>query len=629
MTERHTASAQTLVGEDLQTAIPTDTTLPKAFSLRFSTRGIALALNVIVLLQLTFYSTDVVGLAPGLVGVLFLAAKLFDGFTDLVAGVIIDRTNTRWGKARPYELFIIPLWLLTVAIFSTPAMSTFWQATYIFVLYALINSVCATFLNASEAVYLKRSVRGEVQHAKVLSRQGVLIIFMAAIGSIMLPQLMASWGTQPGGWTMIALVYGIPFMIIGLIRFFTVKELPEDDTDRVTEERLGLGATVRALFQNKFVFIFTAMVLLANIVIAASAIVGTYYFTYILGNVGLMSLVSAAGILVPVVYLLFPLAVRTIGAMNFARIGLVLAIVGYLMVFLAPRSLPMVVIGQVLGSFTTVITMLVAFFMIQAMTYGEWKTGKRIDAVTNSLSSFASKVGSGLASALVGFAMAAVGYDGTLGQQSAAAESAIIQLYSLMPLLVSVAMLGLSFFYTLEKHIPAIQRDLAAGVHASSSTLTVGAPCPFPHPSSRTSPAMTSTMFHTGWTFRRTPESMDTPVVVPHDAMIGEQRSAHAGAVGRSLFQGLQGDTRVLVDGREVTAGDGSDRFRDEWRRDADAMIAKDRAGPRSSRTPSATRSRSRPRPGRFVRHRHRFAHGWPRCPRPLIITPLPPDRQG
>lgn len=459
--------------QSTQTALVSDSKLPPFFSLRFATRGFALALNVVVLLQLTFYATDALGLPAALVGGLFLAAKLFDGVTDLLAGFFIDRTNTRWGKARPYELFLIPLWLLTIAIFSTPEMDTFWQATYLFVLFTLINSVCATFLNASEAVYLKRSIKGEVKYAKVLSRQGVFIILIAAIGSILLPQLMATWGTQPGGWTMIAAVYGIPLMLIGLIRFFTIKELPEDETDHRTEERLSVSDTVRALFENRYIFLLSLIVLLANIVISSNAVVGAYFFKYILGDLGLLSLVSLAGIVVPLAYLLFPLAVRTIGALNFVRIGFGVAIIGYALVLIAPNSLPMVVFGQLLGSFTTVITMLVGYFMIQAMSYGEWKSGKRIDAVTNSVAGFAGKVGQGVAAAGVGLFMGAVGYNGLADVQSPAAESAIIGLYSLMPLIVTAVMLGLTYLYKVDRHMGEIQADLAVGVHSDTSTIKI------------------------------------------------------------------------------------------------------------------------------------------------------------
>jgi len=449
-----------------------DTKLPPAFSLRFSTRGIALAVDVVVLMQLTFYATDVVGLPAALVGGLFLAAKIFDGFTDLVVGFLIDRTKSRWGKARPYELFIIPAWILTIAIFSTPDMEQGWQAAYLFITYTIIFSVCHTFLNGSEGVYLKRSLRGEVQYAKVLSRQGVFIILVSAIGSITLPQLMGTWGTEPGGWTKIALVYGIPMMVIGLVRFFTVKELPQvGEEDGAPVDRVPVKIAVRALFRNKFVFILAGLVLVANIVYNMNAIVGAYYFTYILGDIGLLSLVSMAGIILPLLYLLFPLAVRTIGAVNFLRIGLGLAILGYGLVALFPTNLIAVTVGQLFGSLVTIVTMLVGFFVIQTMAYGEWKSGHRIDAVTNSVTSFMSKVGSGIASGGVGLLMGAVGYNGALAAQTAEVDSTIVSLYSLVPLGFTAIMLGLSFLYKLDRHTGKIAQDLAAGIHADTSDL--------------------------------------------------------------------------------------------------------------------------------------------------------------
>ncbi|BDZ64682.1 MFS transporter [Agromyces mangrovi Wang et al. 2018] len=448
-----------------------DGALPRAFSLRFSTRGISLAVDVIVMMQLTFYATDIVGLPAALVGGIFLAAKLFDGFTDLFVGFVIDRTKSRWGKARPYELFIIPAWLLTVAIFSTPDMDTFWQAAYLFVMYALIQSVCHTVLNGSEGVYLKRSLKGEVRYAKVLARQGVFIILVAGVASVILPMLMATWGTEPGGWTRIALVYAVPMMILGLVRFFTVKELPEDEVDAATEQRVSVKDALKALVRNKYIFIIAAMVLLSNIIANMNTIVGAYFFKYVLGDLALLSIVALAGLIMPVIYLLFPLAVRTIGAVNFLRVGLALAMVGFALVAFFPTSLVAVAAGQLLGSFTSIVTLLVGFFVIQAMRYGEWKTGRRIDAVTNSVTSFTSKIGSGLASAGVGLMMGIVGYNGLAASQTAEAEGMIVGLYSWVPFVLTAGMLAISFTYKLDRHTGAIETDLAAGIHADTSEL--------------------------------------------------------------------------------------------------------------------------------------------------------------
>jgi glycoside/pentoside/hexuronide:cation symporter, GPH family len=458
---------------DPQTALATDTKLPRFFSTRYATRGIAMGVNIVVLAQLTFYATDIVGLPAALVGGLFLAAKIIDAIADLPIGFLIDRTKTRWGKARPYELFVIPMWLLTVAAFSVPDMSQFWQATYIFVMFVLITSVCQTFLMTSEAVYLKRSLRGEVKYAKVISRQGVIIIFFSAAAAVLLPQLMATWGTEPGGYTKITLLYAIPLTIIGLVRFFTIKELPEDETDHVTEERLGVRATFRALLANRYVLIMAAILMLSSIVSAIGAATGTYFFKYILGDLGLASFAGIGTAVIPLVLLLFPVAVRTIGAMNFARVGLVLAMAGYGMVAIAPTNVPVVLLGVTLQIFTAVLVTLASFFLIQTMTYGEWKTGQRIDAVTNSLQGFASQFGQGIAIAVVGVVIGAAGYNGLAEVQSPAVKSTIIVLYSLVPLVLSGIMLGLTYLYKLDKQIPAIQADLAAGVNADTSSIKI------------------------------------------------------------------------------------------------------------------------------------------------------------
>jgi GPH family glycoside/pentoside/hexuronide:cation symporter len=163
--------------------------------------------------------------------------------------------------------------------------------------------------------------------------------------------------------------------------------------------------------------------------------------------------------------------VRKIGAMNFVRIGLVVAAIGYGLAALFPRSLGLVVAGQVLGSLTTIVTMLVGYFAIQCMAYGEWRTGVRSDAVTTTVVSLSSQVGQGVASGLIGLVMGAAGFNGMAATQTPQAESGIIGLYSLMPLVLSLIMLALTFLYRLDAKSDAVKADLAAGIHADTSDL--------------------------------------------------------------------------------------------------------------------------------------------------------------
>lgn len=72
--------------------------------LLWNSSSCSVALSTLMLGYVTFYCTDVLQLAPALVGTLFMVSKIFDSFTDIVAGFIVDRTQTRWGKGRPYEI---------------------------------------------------------------------------------------------------------------------------------------------------------------------------------------------------------------------------------------------------------------------------------------------------------------------------------------------------------------------------------------------------------------------------------------------------------------------------------------------------------------------------------------------
>lgn len=88
--------------------------------LLWNSSSCSVALSALMLGYVTFYCTDVLQLAPALVGTLFMVSKIFDSFTDVVAGFIVDRTQTRWGKGRPYEIFMLFLWLSTWLLFSCP-----------------------------------------------------------------------------------------------------------------------------------------------------------------------------------------------------------------------------------------------------------------------------------------------------------------------------------------------------------------------------------------------------------------------------------------------------------------------------------------------------------------------------
>lgn len=430
--------------------------MPLWYTPAWASRSISVAISVILMMQVTYYSTEVLGLGSGVVGVILLVSKLFDGITDLLVGFAIDRTDTKLGKARPYELFIIPLWILIILLFSTPNFGETGKIIYVFIMYTLIFSVCSTFLMASETVYLGRAVQDGTTRGKLLSISGVLTMLFSAAVSIMLPSLMATLGTQPGGWTKISLILGIPMMLMGIIRFVTIKEKRTIDTE-TKEEKISIKKGISILKQNKYIFILSLIILGANLVQNIVSVAGTYYFTYVIGNLSLLGVVGLVGLAAPFVLLLFPVAIRTIGAVGFVRIGLILATIANILRFIFPTNLPVVYLTVMIsGIGASTITMMNSYFILQCIDYGEQKTGIRLEGLPTSVTNFAAKIGQGIAAVSVGFVMALGGYIGSQAEQSASAIFSIRSLYSLIPAVICMLMLIALHFYDIEKKMESI-----------------------------------------------------------------------------------------------------------------------------------------------------------------------------
>ncbi|MBQ4187914.1 MAG: MFS transporter, partial [Firmicutes bacterium] len=124
----------------------------------WKTRDVSLGCQIIVLGYLSLYASTVLGMPTALVGGLLMASKIIDAFTDLFAGLIVDNTRTKIGRARPYELAILGGWLTTVLLFCCPpAWSMAAKSIWLFSMYALTCSIFQTFLYAAAQPYTVRA----------------------------------------------------------------------------------------------------------------------------------------------------------------------------------------------------------------------------------------------------------------------------------------------------------------------------------------------------------------------------------------------------------------------------------------------------------------------------------------
>lgn len=432
--------------------------LPFSKALAWSTRGVSLACNVVIVGYITYYCTNILAMPATLVGTILLISKLFDGVTDLVAGYIVDKTNTRFGKARPYEFAIFGVWLTTLLMFSCPDIGMAGKAVWLLATYTLVNSIFATLLNASESVYIARATKGEDARNVLVSVNGIVIMVGSIVVSTVFPILMGTLGTQPGGWTKMIAIFAIPLGVIGIGRFVFVKERPDAVT--VNSEKIKMSTLLKALKVNPFIFILAACVLLYNFVNSVGT-VSSYYFQYIVGDVKKASVVGMLSLVTPFMLIIMPMILKKLSFKQVVTIGAVLGVIGNVIKGFAGANMGLIIIGSVLAVIAALpLSFYAPVMVISCMDYSEWKTGERVEGAFSAVNGFASKVGAGLSSIVVGFVMGAAGFDGSLAAQSDAALQSITALYAWIPAAFFAIIIILMHFYKLDKMMPQIKADL-------------------------------------------------------------------------------------------------------------------------------------------------------------------------
>lgn len=427
----------------------------------WQSRAISSSINVLILGYLMIYCTDTLGISAAAVSMILLATKAIDGITDMFAGNIVDNTKSKWGKGRPYELFIILLWFFTWLMFSCPiGLTTYVKYAWIFVMYSLVNAVCMTFLNANSVIYMMRAFETEDEYVKISSVGSIITMLGAIIFNISFPMLMGTMATTPEGWSRLVGMWAIPLAALGLIRMLCFKEKYRLDSNVEQQERIPLSETVAVLKNNKYILIIA----LAGIVVAFSSSMGVdiYYFTYIVGNVGAMGLVAMSTILALPVMFLMPLLIRKFTLSKVIQAGYFITGIGFGLTFFAGSNIPFIMVCSIIkGVGSSITSMLVGLLIIDCAEYNEWKGGNRLEASMSSINGLFGKIGAALGSASLGFILTWSGY---VGNQDVIPDSSIATirlLFTFVPMCFYFIAGGAFFLFNLNKLMPQIKEDNA------------------------------------------------------------------------------------------------------------------------------------------------------------------------
>ena len=407
------------------------------------------------------YLTDTVGLSMGIVSTLIAASKIFDGVTDFFFGRMIDKTNTRMGKARPWMLWpYIGCAITLVACFSIP---TSWgqmaQYIFFFLAYTLLNAVFFTANNIAYASLTALITRNTSERVQIGSLR-FIFAFATKIVIEAVTIFAVTWlGGGVAGWRAIAIIYAVIGLITNTLSVFSVKELPEADKEmeeeRKEERQLTFLQSFKFLLKNKYYVIICGSYILTQLY--ASVIgMGTYYAKYILGNEEIFSNLSLAiNITMVVALTVLPVVIKKLGGMYklnilgyliavAGRIGvMVAAYMGSLPLMLAFTALATVGISPLQGDLNALIAC--------CSEYTTLTTGHRLEGMMYSCSSLGIKVGGALGTAISGWLLAAAGYIENAAVQTPSAVNMLNFLYLWMPIILCAAVAFLLVFLRVEK----------------------------------------------------------------------------------------------------------------------------------------------------------------------------------
>lgn len=428
------------------------------FLLIWASPTVATTVCSMLLAQITYFATDVLGLHPALVGGLLLASKIFDGITDIIAGFIIDKTNTKLGKGRPFDFAYLGFVIFTPILFSIPKGGVIGTSAALFITYFIIFSVFQTLYSCANTVYLARAVEGKSAQITVNTVGTMFASLAGIVCAIAIPQVIQSIGTDAAAWSKLAWTMAIPCAVLSVLRIPLIKE--KNNSSVAISQKLDVKSGVKLLFQNKYVLLYAGALLATNI--ASNLSQGNlYYFQYVVGDIGAMSLFSIGGMAGPILMLLFPFLTRKIGLKNLSQIGLVCGAIGSIMPILAPTNITLLTISGAIRTIAYLpIFALAANAIIDCMDYGEWKSGKRGEGIYTCVIGFCSKVGIGIASWAIGMITALGGYDGLAETQTASALFSIKVIFIFLPAVMYVVASIFLHFYKLDNMMPKIKEDL-------------------------------------------------------------------------------------------------------------------------------------------------------------------------
>ncbi len=380
-----------------------------------------------------YYYQDILGVSAIAMGVILMAARVFDAFNDPIMGVLVAKTRTKWGKFRPWLFVgtILNAVVLFVMFAAPPALDGPGLVAYAAVTY-IVWGVTYTMMDIPYWSMIPAFTEGgrERESLSTLARScagvGSAIVTIITMPCVM----MLGNGAERDGFKWFALAVAIVFVLFITATCVNIREKSTVDVDSPS-----VGQMFKALLQNDQAMAVVVTIVLINCSIYITSNLVIYFFKYDFGGEGWYNSYTlfntfGGAIQILSMMLFFPLLRRFLNTMQVFYLSLGMAIVGYVsLLALAFTNMSSVVLLFIPGFFifcaNGMLTVLTTVFLANTVDYGELKNNRRDESVIFSMQTFVVKLASGVAALIASICLTVFHLSDEVDTASATADAAV------------------------------------------------------------------------------------------------------------------------------------------------------------------------------------------------------------
>jgi GPH family glycoside/pentoside/hexuronide:cation symporter len=417
----------------------------------------------------SIFYTDVFGIRPEQMATLFFVTRIIDTFFDPIVGMVADRTNTRWGKFRPYILwFVVPFAVCGTFAFITPPFGGTGKLVYAYITYGLIGLVYSA-INLPYSALMGVISPSSEERTKVSSFRFVGAYSAGLVVSLCTMPLVSFFGgdNQQRGFAITVGIYAFLGMVMWVVCFASTKErvVPKASSSFVRD----IGDVVTNV---PWLILFVLGIATLSYVSIRNGCFA-YYFKYYVGDQTVLGFDFSAKWLIGAFFtvgsvatlfgtsLVAPVAKRVGKRQLYMALMAISSVLTIAFFFLRPQDVILMFVLQILANLVMGPTAALVYAMYaDASDYSEWKTGRRSTGLVFAASSLAQKLGWTVGGSVTGFILAGFGYEAG-AVQSAGSLLGLKLLVSFVPAVGSVIAALLPLLYSLDdKRMKQIEKEL-------------------------------------------------------------------------------------------------------------------------------------------------------------------------